>query len=270
MDQQTSQRVKVRFLQELKHHLDGWRAKVKKDFGEKNFNEELRLLNSDPLYPKFNFATADYVNIRFIGRMSISIGRRLGEIYDKVPRFLVGARFNLAPSVVAPVIDGLELDICLEFARLSQSDQLSVFAELAKIYPGHNFAGYRGLGIEIRYNFNPNDSSRLRKDVVMAENLIRGGLFPIYLIFSSISPRDEAIKRLTQAGWNFVVGHAASSLSANLFGLDLSQILDLPEVKDLINLEIDTMMKELKNSYSFEKFVEGDYVKQNPTPYGGY
>lgn len=262
MDHVTSERVKARFLQELQHHLDGWRAKVTKDFGEENFNEELRLLNSDPLYPKFNFATADYVNIRFMGRMSISIGRRLGEIYDKVPRFLVGARFGLAPAVVAPVIDGLELDICLEFARLKADDRIVALAELAKIFPNVNFSNYRGLGIEIRYNFNPNDSSRLRKDVVMSENLIKEGLFPIYLIFSSISPRDEAIKRLTVAGWNFVVANAASNLSANLFGLDLSTILDVPEVKILIKNEIDAMMADLKNSHSFNQFIGNEYIRR--------
>ena len=260
MDEKTAQRVKDRFLKELMHHLAGWRAKVTNDFGEANFREELRQLNSDPLYPKFNFATADYVNIRFIGRMSISIGRRLGEIYDKVPRFLVGARFGLAPSAVAPVIDGLELDICLRFASLAQTDQVYILSELSKIFPNENFGNYQGIGIEIRYNFNPNDSSRLRKDVVMAENLAREGLFPIYLIFSSISPRDEAIKRLTGAGWRFVVGREASNLSANLFGLDISTILDLPDVKSAIKTEIDAMMSDLKTSYSFKQFVENEYI----------
>jgi hypothetical protein len=270
MDQHTSNRVKARFLQELKHHLDGLRAKVRNDFCEKNFKKELALLNSDPLYTKFHLATADYLNIRFIGRMSISIGRRLGEIYDKIPRFLVGARFNLSPEVVAPLIDGLRLDICLEFSRLSPSDQVSVFSELAKIFPYQDFSGFKGLGIEIRYNFNPNDSARLRKDVSMGKNLIREGLFPIYLIFSSISPRDEAIKRLTQAGWTFIVGNEASSFSANLFGLDLSHILDLPEVSGLIKFEIDAMTKELKNSYSFESFVAGYYTKNSVVPSGKY
>lgn len=260
MDQVTSERVKARFLKELKHHLDGWRAKVKNDFGEVNYNKELAELTSDSLYPRFNFATAEYVNIRFIGRMSISIGRRLGEIYDKIPRFLVGARFNLEPKVVAPKIEKLELDICLEFERLEDANRSSVYAELAKIFPDTDFGEYLGLGIEIRYNFNPNDSSRLRKDVDMAKNLIKSKLFPIYLIFSSISPRDEAIKRLTAAEWNFVVGKAASSFSANLFGLDLSTILDLPEVKDLIHTEIDAMMSDLKMSHSFGKFIANEYI----------
>jgi hypothetical protein len=265
MSETMSERVKTRFLEELKHHLEGWRSKIKRDFGEASFKEELRLLNSDPLYPKFNFATADYVNIRFIGRMSISIGRRLGEIYDKVPRFLVGARFGLEPAAVAPVIEGLELDICLRFSSLTKKEDLvHVMAVLSALYPQVDFGKYGGIGIEIRYNFNPNDSSRLRKDVVMAQNLEEARLFPIYLVFSSISPRDEAIKRLTAAGWSFIVGQAASVFSANLFGLDLGSILDLPEVKDAIKMEVDAMMTDLKRSYSFNEFIKDDYEVKKP------
>lgn len=253
-------KVERRFLDELKHHLAGWRAKVSRDFGEESYKAELKQLAGDPLYPKFNFATPDYVNVRFIGRMSISIGRRLGEIYDKVPRFLAGARFDLSPDEVAPVIKGLELDICLRFASLADSTaRQHVIHELGKIFPRVNFANYSGIGIEIRYNFNPNDSSRLRKDVDMAKNLSQIKLFPIYLIFSSISPRDEAIKRLTNAGWQFVVGQRAIDFSASLFGLDLSSILDRPTVKKTIKKEIDAMMHDMKTSYSFRQFVAGEY-----------
>lgn len=259
MDFATTALVKERFLKELVHHLEGWRSKIKNDFSKSNFDAELSSLQGDPLYPKFNFATPEYVNIRFMGRISISIGRRLGEIYDKIPRFLVGARFGLDPASVAPVIDGLELDICLPFGRLTGVDKAHALTELGKLFPGTDFSKFNGVGIEIRYNFNPNDSARLRKDESMAQNLHGLHLFPIYLIFSSISPRDEAIKRLTNAGWNFVVGHNASALSANLFGLDLSTILDIPEVRETIKVEVDAMMSDLKRSYAFKQFVESDY-----------
>jgi hypothetical protein len=243
-----------RFLDALKHHLAGWRAKINRDFSEDSFKNELNQLSSDPLYPKFNFATADYANIRFIGRMSISIGRRLGEIYDKVPRFLAAARFKLTAAQIAPVIAGLELDICLQFASIANaSDRQHALDQLRSVFPSTNFSQFSGVGIEIRYNFNPHDSSRLRKDVVMAENLLEGGLFPIYLVFSSISPRDEAIKRLTAAGWNFLVGQTAVDFSSNLLGLDR------PTVKATIKNEIDAMMSEMKQSYSFRQFVAEHY-----------
>ncbi|MDR6374167.1 hypothetical protein [Paraburkholderia caledonica] len=262
MDKETVSRVKARFLKELVHHLEGWRAKVRNDFSKENFDNELKSLKGDELYPKFHLATADYVNVRFMGRISISIGRRLGEIYDKVPRFLVGARFGLDPASVAPLIDGLELDICLPFKRLAPADHEYVLEELTKLFPQQDFSEFDGVGIEIRYNFNPNDSARLRKDVAMAEKLMGLRLFPVYLIFSSISPRDEAIKRLSNANWRFVVGRHASELSANLFGLDLSTILDLPEVSTSIKVEIDAMMSDLKRSYAFQQFVESDYSLQ--------
>ena len=54
--------------------------------------------------------------------MSISVGRRLGEIYDKLPRFVACARFNLNPGDVAEKFDGLELDVGLRFTRLVPHD----------------------------------------------------------------------------------------------------------------------------------------------------
>ena len=79
-------KLEQQFIGQLRHHLEGWRQKVIADFSKGNFDSELASLSSDPVYPKFHFHSAAYVNIRFMGRMSISIGRRLGEIYDKVPR----------------------------------------------------------------------------------------------------------------------------------------------------------------------------------------
>lgn len=52
--------------------------------------------------------------------MSVSVGRRLDEIYDKIPRFVAAARFDLSPEQVAEKFHDLELDIGLRFALLFQ------------------------------------------------------------------------------------------------------------------------------------------------------
>jgi hypothetical protein len=80
-------RTRERFLDALRHHFKGWIAKASRDFGEQSYAEELLLLRGDSLYEQFGLAIPEYVFIRLMGRMSISFGRRLGEIYDKVPRY---------------------------------------------------------------------------------------------------------------------------------------------------------------------------------------
>jgi len=74
--------VRDRFLKELRHHLDGLREKVESDFSLASFQHELSRFRGDPVYSRFTFDRPEYVLIRFMGRVSISIGRRLGEIYD--------------------------------------------------------------------------------------------------------------------------------------------------------------------------------------------
>ncbi|QFS35130.1 hypothetical protein [Burkholderia cepacia] len=240
------------FINHLRHHLAGWRQKVQGDFSKENFEIELAELNGDPVYPRFFLNTPGYVNIRFMGRVSISIGRRLGEIYDRVPRLLAAARYNLSPQQVAPKFGGLELDIGLSFSQISVEDANFVRATCAAHLPKTTIAN--GIGIEIRYNFNPNDSSRLRKDEDMASKVKAAGLTPVYLVFSSISPREEAIARLQRAGWNFIVGQPALDFATALLGLDLSTILDRPAVKAEIEKEVGGMMNDIKTSYAFMQF----------------
>ncbi len=239
-------------IAELRHHLTGWRRKIRSEFEENNFNKELLALKSDPLYPKFNFDTPDYVNIRFFGRVSISIGRRLGEIYDKIPRRLAMERYGISSKQVAPKLGGLQLDISLRFSEVSREDA----AYISSVCKKHIKEDIKsdGIGIEIRYNFNPNDSSRLRKDVSMAEKLIDANLRPVYLVFSSISPRQEAISRLERAGWCFLIGQNAIDFSTELLGLDLGSIWDRPAVKNEIKREVDGMMNDIKTSHAFLKF----------------
>jgi hypothetical protein len=240
------------FIRHLRHHLAGWRQKVQGDFSKENFQNELAELNSDPVYPKFFLNSPQYVNIRFMGRVSISIGRRLGEIYDKVPRLLAAARYKISPEQVAPKFGGLELDIGLSFQQITQGDANYVRAICERHLEGVAIAG--GVGIEIRYNFNPNDSSRLRKDEDMAAKVAAAGMTPIYLVFSSISPREEAIARLRRAGWNFIIGQPALDFATNLLGLDLSTVLERPAVKAEIEKEVNGMMDDIKTSYAFKKF----------------
>ena len=88
----------------------------------------------------------------------------------------------------------------------------------------------------------------------MAEKLIAAELLPIYLVFSSISPRDEAIARLKRAGWIFLVGQSALDFATDLLGMDLTSILDRPAVSKEIKEEIEGMMSDIKSSYAFNRF----------------
>lgn len=249
------QRSEERFVQELRHHLAGWKAKVELDFAQPSYEAELGSLVSDPVYSKFHLGTPEYVLVRLVGRMSISIGRRLGEIYDKLPRFMVQARFGLTREQIAPQMGGrLELDICVPLAALSPDDKTDV-RRAAKEHLKSDLDGYSGLGIEIRYNFNPNDSARLRKDVAMADHLKQQQLFPVYLIFAENSPRDEAIARLQRAGWTFLVGGPALAFASAIAGADISSVLDRPSISAEIKREVDEMMAAMFSSYAFAQIL---------------
>jgi hypothetical protein len=241
--------IEEKFLEALRHHLSGLLSKVQEDFCQTNYDKELAALQGDPVYEKFCFASPEYVLIRFMGRMSISIGRRLGEIYDKIPRLLASARFGLPLEEISPKINKLELDIGLNFSRLKQSDLLHTQNTIASYF--QHTGNYQGLGIEIRYNFNPNDSARLRKDVDVVSYLKEMQYFPVYLIFSSISPRDEAIARLTRAGWRFLVGDQALNFANSLFNLDLTKVLDRPKVKQELQKQVDYIMSCIVKSHAF-------------------
>lgn len=246
------QELENRFIEVIRLQLQGLANKVTNDFSKENFKAELAALGSDPVYEKFAFNRAEYVLIRFMGRISISVGRRLGEIYDKVPRFAAAARFNLIPEQIAPIIGGLELDIGLKFSELNAADQEHVI-KVCKKYIGT--LGKKGLGIEIRYNFNPNDSSRLRKDVNMGNLLLKAGLKPVYLVFSSISPRKDAISRLTTSGWTFLVGQDALKFITELLEMEIQSILDKPLIKAEIKKIVDDIMSAMVKSHAFQQVV---------------
>ena len=241
--------LEEKFIKALRYQLAGLKTKVLNDFSEKNYEKELNSLIGDSLYSKFYFATPEYVLIRFMGRVSISIGRRLGEIYDKIPRIVTSLRYSIAPNKIAPKLNGLELDIGIKLSDLKKEDVKFV----KKVIENHvGISANKGIGIEIRYNFNPNDSSRLRKDCTMAENIKNIGFTPIYLVFSSISPRDEAIARLKRAGWHFFIGEHAAQFSEELLGLNLAVVLDKKTIKEEIQKEVTEIMKSMINSYAFQ------------------
>lgn len=244
-----------RFLNLLQRAFVGWRAKIEEDFSQESFDRELASLESDDVYRLFGLAVPEYVLIRLMGRVSISIGRRIGELYDNLPKFVAAARFGLTPRDVAVRIDGLRLDVGIPFEFLDATAKEEAL-ECVHEHLGLKLDGKEGLGIEIRYNFNPNDSARLRKDVSMAKGLEANNFCPIYLVFSGISPRDEAIQRLGRGGWNFLIGQRASDFTKCLLGLDLSALLSDAKVQATIAREADEMMLALMTSPGFLTAVE--------------
>lgn len=236
-----------RFLDAVERHLQGWGDKIARDFSLANLESEVAALQGDKVYHDLGFDTPEYALVRLVGRMSISVGRRLGEIYDKVPRFVAAARFGLQPSQIAEMFDGLELDISLRGELLKADDQ----EHISKMISNISKEKCSGIGIEIRYNFNPNDSSRLRKDVDVAAKLKAAGLLPVYLIFSSISPRDDAISRLTRGGWRFFQGQEALTFLNDLLGIDINSVLADPVIADRTRAKTNELMQSIFNSDAF-------------------
>lgn len=245
--------VEERFLAILRANLAGLRAKIAADFSEENFLRELNNLRGDPVYSSFAFDSPEYVLIRLMGRVSISVGRRLGEIYDKLPRIVAAARYGLSADQVAPLLEKLELDVALNFSYLSVTDVDEVKRIVNTYLPNSTLNA--GVGIEIRYNFDPNDSSRLRKDVDMAQYVTNEGLLPIYLVFSTISPRAEALARLKRAGWEFLIVATAIDFARDLLGLDLAGILEMPEIKAELRQEVDDITRSMVMSFAFQEAI---------------
>jgi len=242
--------IEKKLIEQINRHLDGLKSKIVNDFSKNSFEEEIEKLKSDIVYSCFSLSNDKYALIRLMGRVSVSIGRRLGEIYDKIPRLIAQIVFDIPEEEIAPKIGNrLELDICLPFDSISKANKTFISKTLKnyKIKEKIN-----GVGIEIRYNFNPNDSARLRKDVDMVNLLLENKLSPIYIIFSSISPRVDAISRLERAGWQFLIGEQAFNFSNSLFGIDIIDILNKEKIKKEINENINAIMDSLYQSYAFQ------------------
>jgi hypothetical protein len=241
------------FLGHLRHHLKGWQSKVDSDFGKAGYDAELDGLSHDPVYSKFHLASAEYILIRLMGRMSVSIGRRLGELYDKIPRLAAQARYGLERDKVVVKFRGLELDVGLALGDLSDKDAVHLVSTCKK-YLGLDLKKYKGLAVEIRYNFNPNDSARLRKDKQLAAFLSHEGYFPLYLVFAENSPRlGDAVASLKRAGWQFLIGQPALEFMAEVVGFDISSVLDRPKVSKEIQREMRTLMQSIKKSYAYKQ-----------------
>ena len=242
--------MRSHLMDSLRGHFAGWKAKINADFAADSYASEFESLRGDPVYRQFSFDRPEYVLIRLMGRMSISIGRRLGEIYDKLPRMAAAARFDLRMEQVVQKLSGLELDITLRSEDLRQTDRIHIDHLLASRLGVDNSSG---LAIEIRYNFNPNDSSRLRKDGQLAELVKAEDLFPVYLVFSSISPRQDAIRRLSRAGWHFLIGSEATGFLDALLGVDFDMLLQNEALRKEIDAEISDMMSQIFESDAFRE-----------------
>ncbi len=253
MNASDERNIEDNLVLQLDHHLDGLKTKIQNDFSKKSLESEIKKLKGDPIYPRFCLDCEEYALIRFMGRMSVSIGRRLGEIYDKIPRLIASSAFNIPIEKIAPKFGKLELDTCLPFDAVSPEDKEHIIKVVKKY---SKLDSNKGVGIEIRYNFNPNDSARLRKDVDMVNYLKKADLTPIYLIFSSISPRQDAIGRLERAGWYFIIGEDASNFSKDLYNIDLSKILQKEKICNGIRRKIDEITKELYTSHAFRMLAE--------------
>ena len=53
--------TRKRFIEQLRHHLNGWKEKIAADFSETNLNKEIGELRSDPVYRRFHLDCNDYV-----------------------------------------------------------------------------------------------------------------------------------------------------------------------------------------------------------------
>jgi hypothetical protein len=249
MNQEKIDQIENILAKMIDEHLEGLFQKIVTDFSAESFRAEISDLENDPVYNDFGLGSSDYALIRKVGRISISIGRRLGEIYDKIPRVIAEYAFGLTPDQVAPILGGkLELDTCIDFNQISKGDEVKVKKLVHDIFAIDNVAG---IGIEIRYNFNPNDSSRLRKDEDMARLVIEKRYIPVYLVFSTISPRDEAIARLDRAGWKFLIGDNAYQFINKLYGLEFDKLFVKPQIKKVIEKHIYKIMKALYSSDPF-------------------
>jgi len=87
-------RIENRLREMLHQQLRGLKRKVEKEFSQESFIRELTALHEDPVYRRWFLDSEQYVIIRFIGRVSISIGRRLGEIYEKFQDMLLQHALN--------------------------------------------------------------------------------------------------------------------------------------------------------------------------------
>jgi hypothetical protein len=145
------QLIEEHLVEQIRHHLNGLKEKIILDFSEKSFVKEINSLKSDPIYPKFHLASQEYALIRLMGRISVSIGRRLGEIYDKLPRMIAQSVFKIPLTKIAPKMGGkLELDTCLPFDCLSGGDKKHV-QKIVKKYTNKQYE--KGVGIEVRICF---------------------------------------------------------------------------------------------------------------------
>ena len=235
----------------LIRHFEELLQKIENEFDNNNFNLELHNLKVDPVYSLWHFDRKEYVLIRKMGRISISIGRRLGDVYDKVIREAIMARFDLTLDQVAPKLGdkpSIEIDAKIGFNDINKNEirrikkvARSTFLKIPR--------QYEGLGIECRYNFNPNDSARLRKDLRMYELVANSNLIPIFLVFSTSSPRQDAINRLSKTGWKFLIGNDSYKFLKNIVEFDFKTFLKSKQIQSIMKDNSNKIFTLLKKKY---------------------
>jgi hypothetical protein len=246
-----NEEIERNLIQTIRRHFEELHEKIVSEFSDLKFDKELGDLRDDPVYSLWNFDREEYVLVRKIGRISISIGRRLGDIYDKLVREAIKSRFNLTQEQVAPkfgTTNLIELDARIAFNQINDVEKTRIQSIISSYC--EKFDEIDGLGIEVRYNFNPNDSARLRKDVAMCELLEDNNLFPIFLIFSTSSPRQDAIGRLTRTGWLFFIGDESYNFLKEITKFDFKRFLIRDDIKQIIVEESDRIFKSLKDKYT--------------------
>lgn len=237
-------------VETIRRHFEELHEKIVSEFSDIKFEKELADLQDDPVYSLWNFDREEYVLVRKIGRISISIGRRFGDIYDKLIRDAMKIRFGLTQEQVAPRLgttNPIELDARIAFNQINGAEKARIQNTISSYC--ETVDEIDGLGIEVRYNFNPNDSARLRKDVAMCKLLEDDNLFPIFLVFSTSSPRHDAIARLTRAGWLFFIGDESYNFLKEITGFDFKRFLIRDDVKEIVVTESDRIFRSLKDKY---------------------
>jgi hypothetical protein len=89
----------------------------------------------------------------------------------------------------------------------------------------------------------------------MAKYVKLAGLRPVYLVFSGISPRVEAIARLKRAGWEFLVGNSAINFAKDLLGMDLASILRRADIRADLKKEVSEITELMVKSPAFQQVL---------------
>ncbi|HME50642.1 MAG TPA: hypothetical protein VKM55_00355 [Candidatus Lokiarchaeia archaeon] len=252
---------------------------------ETNLNDEyLRVMKdrikNDISFSYLGFEASQWAIIRAFTSINISKGRTLGFFFEKTVRkcivhALLGS--NITENITKAKDKELKgvysketrkpfdkskpgtrkrggtygIDCEIIFDNIENEKIQSRMRKVIKNLSNTNI-DYRGVAIEIKYTFMPNDHSRIEKDADFGEILKENNMFPIYLVLSEDDVRkNDAITRLKQSGWNFLMGADSLDFIHKFTMIDLINELFLDgEIKETI----DELRK--KSQEIFEKHLK--------------